>query len=93
MELLYDVQYVPTLDHNLLSVGQLMTFWNSVVFDDQPYTIKDKKCRLTISNVSMTKIKMFPLDISTVEKYALVVIGKNETNQWHLKYVHLNVSG
>ena len=43
VKLLYDVQYVPTLTHNLLSVDQLMTSGYSVVFDDQTCNIKDKK--------------------------------------------------
>jgi len=93
VKLLYDVQYVPTLAHNLLSVGQLITSRYSVVFDDQACDIKDKKSGRPITHVSMTKNKMFPLDISSVENIALVVKGKNETNLWHLRCGHLNVNG
>lgn len=92
VKLLYDVQYVPTLAHNLLSVGQLMTSGYSVVFDDNACDIRDKKSGRTIARVPMTQNKMFPLDISNVGT-ALVVKGKNETNLWHLRYGHLNVNG
>lgn len=43
VKLLYDVQYVPTLAHNLLSVGKLMTSGHSVVFDGNACAINDKK--------------------------------------------------
>lgn len=93
VKFLYDVQYVPTLAHNLLSVGQLMTSGYSVVFDDSACDIKDKESGRTIARVPMTQNKMFPLDISNVGNSALVVKVKNETNLWHLRYGHLNVNG
>ena len=85
------MRYVVTLDHNPLSVGQLMTSEYSIVFDDQARGIKDKKSGRT--HVFMTKNKMFLLDISSVENIALVFKGKNETNMRHLRYGHLNVNG
>ena len=60
MKLLYDVQYVPNLDHNQLRVGQFMTRGYSIVFDDQPRGIKDKKSERTVAHVSITKNKRFP---------------------------------
>ena len=93
MKLLYDVQYVPNLDHNQLRVGQFMTRGYSIVFDDQARSIKDKKSGRTIDHVSLTKNKMLPIDISSFKNIALVVQGKNETNMWNLCYGHLNVNG
>ena len=86
------MQYVPTLAHNLLSVGQFITSGYSIVFNDQACDIKDKKSGRTIAHVSMTKNKMFPLDISSVKYIAIVVKGKNEINPWHLLSGHLNVN-
>ena len=43
MKLLHDVQFVPTLAHNLLSVGQLMTSGYSVMFDGSSCVINEKK--------------------------------------------------
>ena len=60
VKILFDVQYVPTLAHNLLSVGQFITSGYSIVFNDQACDIKDKKSVRTIAHVSMTKNKMFP---------------------------------
>ena len=37
-----NVSFVPTLSHNLLSVGQLIDDGYSVIFDDDSCTIKDK---------------------------------------------------
>lgn len=39
----YDVQYVPNLSHNLLSVGQLMDSGYSLLFDGGCCSIQDKK--------------------------------------------------
>ena len=43
IKLLHDVFFVPSLSHNLLSVGQLMASGYSVLFDDASCTIRDKK--------------------------------------------------
>ncbi|XP_010267663.1 PREDICTED: uncharacterized protein LOC104604813 [Nelumbo nucifera] len=43
VKLLHDVQYVPNLAHNLLSVGQLMDGGYSILFDDGCCSVQDKK--------------------------------------------------
>ncbi|XP_020243384.1 uncharacterized protein LOC109821619 [Asparagus officinalis] len=55
VKLLHDVQFVPKLAHNLLSVGQLMAGGYTIIFDDGECVIKDKKSGQTIVNVHMTK--------------------------------------
>lgn len=52
-----------------------------------------KKSGQILVNVHMTENKMFPLEVSTVENKALVVIEKDESKLWHLRYRHLNISG
>ena len=42
IKLLHDVQYVPKLAHNLLSVKQLMTSGYYVMFEGDSCIIKDK---------------------------------------------------
>ena len=49
-----NVFFVPTLSHNLLSVGQLVNDGYQVIFDDGSYTIRDKKSGLIIVNICMT---------------------------------------
>ena len=40
---IHDVLYVPTLAHNLLSVGQLIQKGYRVVFEENKYRVVDKK--------------------------------------------------
>ena len=93
VKLIHDVQYVPSLAHNLLSVGQLIGSGYSILFDDGACVIKDKKSGQTMVNIHMTKNKMFPLEVSNVENLALVVDEKNDSKLWHLRYGHLNFQG
>lgn len=92
VKLFYDVQFVPSLAHNLLSVGQLMISGYKVVFDGNSCVVNDKKSGKTITNVHMTQNKMFPLDVSNVVSKALIVRGNNEAKLWHLHFGHLNVN-
>ena len=43
IQYIHNVQYVPSLAYNLLSVGQLMESGHYVLFDDKACTIHDKK--------------------------------------------------
>ncbi|KAL3502209.1 hypothetical protein ACH5RR_036658 [Cinchona calisaya] len=65
----------------------------SVLFDDGACVIKDKKLGQTMVNVHMTKNKMFPLEVSNVENFALIVAAQNDSQFWHLRYGHLHFKG
>lgn len=41
----------------------------------------------------MTQNKLFPLQVSNMEKYVFSVKENNESKLWHLRYGHLNVRG
>ena len=41
----------------------------------------------------MIKNRMFRLEVSTVEDFALVAEEQNESKLWHLRYGHLNAKG
>ena len=64
-KLLCDVQYVPRLAHNLLSVGQLLNSGYSVLFENGACLIQDRSSKETIVKIAMGKNKMFPLDFSS----------------------------
>ncbi|WKA12164.1 hypothetical protein VitviT2T_029580 [Vitis vinifera] len=81
------------LTQNLLSVGQLMVSGYSILFDGATCVIKDKKSDQIIVDVRMAANKLFPLEVSSIEKHALVVKETSESNLWHLRYGHLNVKG
>ena len=46
--------------------------------------IKDKQSGHMIVNILMTKNRMFPLEVSTVEDFALVAGEQNKSKLWHL---------
>ncbi|RVW26239.1 Retrovirus-related Pol polyprotein from transposon TNT 1-94 [Vitis vinifera] len=93
VKLLYNVYFIPSLTQNLLSVGQLMVSGYSILFDGATCVIKDKKSDQIIVDVRMAANKLFPLEVSSIEKHALVVKETSESNLWHLRYGHLNVKG
>ncbi|KAL6315260.1 hypothetical protein AAG906_000341 [Vitis piasezkii] len=80
VKLLYNVYFIPSLTQNLLSVGQLMVSGYSILFDGATFDVR-------MAN------KLFPLEMSSIEKHALVVKETSESNLWHLRYGHLNVKG
>lgn len=49
---LHDVQYVPSLEHNLLSVGQLMVNGYFILFDEMKVWSSQHQ-RLTIARANM----------------------------------------
>ena len=51
VKLLHNVQFVPNLAHNLISVDQLLVNGYSVIFDDNLCTISDKKTWKCVQNV------------------------------------------
>ena len=68
-----NVQFVPDLGYNLLSVGQMMTRGHSILFDDNTCVIAHKV------QIAMTSNKMFPLDISNMEDFALAASTKDDS--------------
>lgn len=73
VKLLHDVQFVPNLPHNLLSVGQLLSSGYSVNFDDAACLIVDKKIGKQVVSVAKTMNNMLPLNIYDVKSYSLTV--------------------
>lgn len=92
VKLLHNVQFVPNLAHNLLSVGQLLSCGYSVTFDNTACLIIDKKTGKQVASVSKTVNNMFPLSISDVKNYSLNVKGEENTKLWHERFGHLNVN-
>ncbi|VFQ83594.1 unnamed protein product [Cuscuta campestris] len=90
---IHDVYFIPKLAYNLLSVGKLMSTGYMVFFEDNSCVIKEKKSGQIIAKVCMTANKMFPLLISSVDKYALVSGTQEPSKLWHQRYGHLNANG
>ncbi|XP_073120321.1 uncharacterized protein [Henckelia pumila] len=71
VRLLHNVQFVPDLGYNLLSVGQLMACGYSISFDNGACVIKKKNSENTLITVNMAPNKMFPLEVSCMENLVL----------------------
>ena len=89
---------------NLLSIGQLVQKWYNVVFEDDVCTIMDKPpSKQCISEVKMTRNRMFPLrmraDLKNGKEMAAVTQEvfqreiKDENWLWNLRFGHLNFGG
>ncbi|XP_037493577.1 uncharacterized protein LOC119370128 [Jatropha curcas] len=83
---------VETERYNLLSVGQLMAGGHSILFDDNTCVITNKKLSRRVQ-IPMTLNKMFPLDVSNMENFALAANAKDDSMLWHLRYGHLHMKG
>ncbi|KAK9157521.1 hypothetical protein Scep_004095 [Stephania cephalantha] len=92
VRVLDNVQFVPDLGYNLLSVGQLMASGYSIVFDDKACVITNKKSGKEV-RIGMASNKMFPLDVSNIQSFALAAKVDDDSKLWHLRYGHLNVKG
>ncbi|XXG60383.1 hypothetical protein AAC387_Pa04g2305 [Persea americana] len=90
---LHDVQYVPHLAHNLLSVGQLLSSGYSILFEDDCCMIREKGTKEIVVRVPMGMNKMFSLNLSGNVSRALTVKGDDDAKLWHLRYGHLNMQG
>ena len=87
---IYDVYYVPTLVHNLLSVGWLLEHGYEVIFHDTICTILDKlPSRDLVARVKMNPNRLFPLEMRSVNLHVHHVSNTNETVLWHNQYGHL----
>ncbi|KAJ8616030.1 hypothetical protein MRB53_035402 [Persea americana] len=81
---LHNVQYVPALGFNLISVGQLMQNGYLVLFDNGECCIREKKTGRKMISIMMTKNQMFPLDLSTVGHFVLTARAEEDSTLWHL---------
>ncbi|XP_074266058.1 uncharacterized protein LOC141588518 [Silene latifolia] len=57
-KILSNVQFVPGLAHNLLSIGQLMNNGYKIIFDDDMCAVIDKKSGQSIAKVVVKKAKL-----------------------------------
>ena len=100
-----DVYYVPTLQHNLISIGQLVQKGYRIHFENGECVILDKRPNnRLIAKVEMTPNRMFPLKIQSelflepnelqkVVESTFKALHKNVSWLWHLRFGHLNFKG
>ncbi|KAG8480419.1 hypothetical protein CXB51_025096 [Gossypium anomalum] len=86
-KLISDVLYVPDIDQNLLSVGQLVKKGYSLIFENDSCVIKDFLGQET-ATVPMAD-KCFMLDVNQLEKKAY--LSQTESaGLWHKRLGHVN---
>uniref|UniRef100_M1C8D2 Uncharacterized protein n=1 Tax=Solanum tuberosum TaxID=4113 RepID=M1C8D2_SOLTU len=87
LKLIVDVLFVPNLDQNLLSVGQLLENGLKMLFEEKACVVKDA------DNKEMFKVKMrgksFALNLLDEEQVAVIKL-ENNSELWHkrLRYFH-----
>ena len=66
MRTIKQVQYVPNLAHNLLSVRQRLGSGFTVLFANGECTIKDEESNSLIVRIEMSKHRLFPLSVDEI---------------------------
>lgn len=87
---LTNIQFVPDLAHNLLSVGLLMSFGFMVEFSGGECVIRNGVMRAKVAQVCMTSHRLFPLKADDV-RFANVAGEHEASDLWHRRFGHLNL--
>ena len=87
LKLIYDVLFVPDVDQNLLSVGQLVEKWFKVYFEDRNCIIKDVEGK-EVFNIKM-KGTSFALNLLE-DEHAAVLQQYSTTMLWHRRLGHFH---
>ena len=90
LRVLKDVQYVPQLAHNLLSLGQLMASGYTVEFADGECVIKDKDACTLLARVQMTTHRLFSFEADGVGSANVVLSQPELSKLWYWCCGHLN---
>lgn len=70
--LIYDTLHVPKLEHNILSIGQLLETNYKVVFEDKCCKIFDKSSiHHLVEKTYMTDNRLFPLTLGSTRMHPL----------------------
>lgn len=88
-----DVYYVPGMEHNLLSVSQIMRHSPQldVVFSSSNCSIVDRETRIPIA-MGLEDHGLFRLaDSGDSQEHALAARNNSINKLWHQRYGHLNV--
>ena len=84
---------MPKLNHNLLSIGQLIEKYYKVVFEDNYYKVFEKSANHhLVENTFMIENRLFPLTLVSTIMYALKKT-KNGSWLWYQRYGHFHFQG
>jgi transposase InsO family protein len=88
-KVIHDTLYVPELDENLLSIGQLLEHGYSLNFENRECRIFDSK-RRSVAVVKMTSNRSFPLSFNYEKNVSMMAREENDSCLWHRRLGHLN---
>lgn len=91
VKLLHNVQFVPNLAHNLLTVSQLLSSGYSVNFYSAACHTLNKKTGRLLVTVSNIENNMLTLQLTNVKTYGLIMNHEDNTKFWHQRFGHLNM--
>ncbi|XP_042460733.1 uncharacterized protein LOC122044288 [Zingiber officinale] len=91
-QLISNVFYVSSMKSNILSLGQLLEKNYDIHLKDKYLTLKDDSGRL-FAKVSMTKNRMFLLNIQSDVSMCLKSCFKDSSCLWYMRFGHLNFDG
>ncbi|GAU38400.1 hypothetical protein TSUD_52250 [Trifolium subterraneum] len=84
------VLYVPGMQCNLMSVGQLPEKGFKAVFEGETLKLFDSKKKL-ILKTAQSQNRTFKAQVNTIEAECLVAsTDDKDTDLWHIRYGHLN---
>ncbi|CAJ2640870.1 unnamed protein product [Trifolium pratense] len=87
-----NVYYVPNMKSNILSLGQLLEKGYDIQLKNNNLSIRDHSNKF-IAKVSMSRNRMFVLNIQNDVAQCLKMCYKEESWLWHLRFGHLNFGG
>jgi len=84
------VLYVPKMNCNLLSIGQMVEKGFSITMKGNILHIYDRQGKLVLKS-KLTKSKTFLCSIQNAKEVCMSTISYEDTNWlWHMRYDHLN---
>ncbi|XP_058778609.1 uncharacterized protein LOC131652681 [Vicia villosa] len=83
-KVIHDTLYVPELDENLLSIGQLLEHGYSLNFENRECRIFDSE-RRSVTVVKMTSNRSFPLSFNYEKNVSMMAREENDSCLWHRK--------
>ncbi|XP_058722251.1 uncharacterized protein LOC131594177 [Vicia villosa] len=88
-KVIHDTLYVPELDENLLSIGQLLEHGYSLNFENRECRIFDSE-RRCVAVGKMTSNRSFPLSFNYEKNVSMMAREENDSCLWHKRLGHLN---
>ena len=87
-----NVMYCPTMDSNLLSLGQLLEKGYKMRMEDLMLKVYDKK-QSFILKAKMSNNRTFKVNFNVVDVHCMTAEGNDVNWLWHFRYGHLNFHG